>query len=58
LFLLEIERYGFFEAYTDILAIHEPIPITNNFQSYFLLHYQNMMYSMPWDGMNQNFSNC
>jgi len=51
--LLEIDRYGFFEADTYISAIHWPIPITDIskiFKSYFLLYYQkyDIFYALPF----------
>jgi len=42
-FFEEIDQYGFFEAKTNISAIHGPIPtsdISKIFRSCFLLHYQ------------------
>jgi len=50
--VLEIGRYGFFEADSDTSAIHEPIPIANIskiFKSYFLLHCQkyDVFYALP-----------
>jgi len=52
LFKLEIERYGFFEADTDISAIHgliyRPTPIFPKFLNLvFCFIIKNMMYSMP-----------
>jgi len=48
-FSLEIDRHGFVEADTDVSAIHGPIAdISKFFKSCFLLHYQNMMYFMPY----------
>ena len=53
LLLLEIDRYSFFEADTNLSAIHGPILITDiskNFKSYFLLHYQkyDVFYALPF----------
>jgi len=48
---LEIDRYGFFGADTDISAIHGPIAdITEIFISCFLLHYQKyyVFYALPF----------
>jgi len=48
---LEIDRYGFFRADTDILAIHGPIAdISKFFISCFLLHYQKyyVFYALPF----------
>ena len=45
------DRYGFLGADTDILAIRGPIAdtdISKIIKSCFLLHCQNIMYSMPY----------
>jgi len=47
----QINQYGFFEANTDIYAIHGPIPIFPKiFKSYFLRHYQkrDAFYALPF----------
>jgi len=45
---LEIDRYGFFEADTNISAIHGPIPIFPKFLNLvFCFIIKNMMYFMP-----------
>jgi len=48
---LEIDRYGFFGADTDISAVHGPIAdISQFFKSCFLLHYQkyNVFDALPF----------
>jgi len=56
---MEINRYGFFGADTNILAIHGPMPITGIskiVKSCFLLHYQkySVFYALPFF---RNFKN-
>jgi len=50
--VLEIDRYGFFGADTDLPAIHGLIAdadISKNFKSCFLLHYQKyVFYTVPF----------
>jgi len=55
---IEIDRYGFFDADTDISAIHGPITdISKIFKSCFWLHYQKYcVYSMPYLSF-KNFKN-
>jgi len=46
---LEIDRHGFFEADTDISAIHGPIPIFPKFLNLvFCFIIKDMMYFMPY----------
>jgi len=48
-YFLEIGRCGFFEADTDISAIHGPIPIFPKFLNLvFCFIIKNMMYFMPY----------
>jgi len=66
--LLDIDRYAFFKADTDISAIHGPIAnISKIFKSCFLLHYQkcDVFYAIPFSQklkqsgfVSWNFWNC